>query len=48
MPYAGQAANRIVETVLSHWSMKPGLVDPSEITEIPWELQAGREPQPND
>ena len=48
MPYAGQAANRIVETVLSHWSMKPGLVDPREITEIPWELQAGREPQPND
>ena len=45
MPHAGQAANRIVESVLSHWSQEPGLVDASTINEVPWELQAGREPQ---
>ncbi|MDE2386811.1 MAG: hypothetical protein KGL77_03865 [Actinomycetales bacterium] len=45
MPHAGQAANRIVESVLSHWSQKPGLVDTTTITEVPWELQTGREPQ---
>lgn len=41
----GQAANRIVEAVLSHWRLQPGLVDPTELTDVPWELQAGREPQ---
>ena len=45
MPHPGQAANRIVESVLSHWSQNPGLMDASAITEVPWELQAGREPQ---
>lgn len=45
MPHAGQAANRIIESVLSHWSQNPGLVDASAIVEVPWELQAGREPQ---
>ena len=45
MPNAGQAANRIVEALLSHWAMKPGLVDAASFSEVPWELQAGREPQ---
>lgn len=45
MPHAGQAANRIIESVLSHWSQNPGLVEASEIVEVPWEFQAGREPQ---
>jgi hypothetical protein len=45
MPNAGQAAHRIVEAVLSHWSQAPGLTDATTITEVPWELQAGREPQ---
>ena len=45
MPNAGQAANRIVEALLSHWAMNPGLVDAASFSEVPWELQAGREPQ---
>ncbi|MEY3537872.1 MAG: hypothetical protein RL645_686 [Actinomycetota bacterium] len=45
MPHPGQAANRIVEALLSHWAMKPGLVDAAAFSEVPWELQAGREPQ---
>jgi hypothetical protein len=45
MPHPGQAANRIVEAMLSHWAMNPGLVDADSFTEVPWELQAGREPQ---
>lgn len=45
MPHPGQAANRIVEALLSHWAMNPGLVDADSFSEVPWELQAGREPQ---
>ena len=45
MPHPGQAANRIVEALLSHWAMKPGLVDAASFSDVPWELQAGREPQ---
>lgn len=41
MPNAGQTAARIVEAVAADAS---GLIDPATVTEVPWELQPGREP----
>jgi hypothetical protein len=41
MPYPGEAAERIVAAVAADTS---GLIDPASVTEVPWELQAGREP----
>ncbi|WP_138316115.1 hypothetical protein [Rhodoluna limnophila] len=41
MPYPGEAAERIVAAVAADTS---GLIDPATVTEVPWELQAGREP----
>ena len=41
MPNAGQTAARIVEAVAQDAS---GLIDPATVTEVPWELQPGREP----
>ncbi|WP_138315121.1 hypothetical protein [Rhodoluna limnophila] len=41
MPYPGEAAERIVTAVAADRS---GLIDPATVTEVPWELQAGREP----
>jgi hypothetical protein len=48
-PFAGNAATKIVEIVAQHAVSGPGgqlppLVDPSAVTETPWELQEGREP----
>jgi hypothetical protein len=48
-PFAGNAATKIVEIVAQHATSGPGgqlppLVDPSLVTETPWELQEGREP----
>jgi hypothetical protein len=40
-PYPGESAARIVEIVAADHS---GLVDPSLVTEVPWERQPGREP----
>ena len=40
-PYPGEAAARIVEIVAADHS---ALVDPSVVTEVPWERQPGREP----
>ena len=40
-PYAGESAARIVEIVAADHS---ALVDPAEVTEVPWERQPGREP----
>jgi hypothetical protein len=41
MPNAGQTAARIVEAVAQDASV---LIDPASVTEVPWELQPGREP----
>lgn len=41
MPNAGQTAARIVEAVAADAS---ALIDPASVTEVPWELQPGREP----
>jgi hypothetical protein len=41
MPNAGQTAARIVEAVAGDVSV---LIDPVSVTEVPWELQPGREP----
>jgi hypothetical protein len=41
MPNAGQTAARIVEAVAADDS---ALIDPATVTEVPWELQPGREP----
>jgi len=41
MPNAGQTAARIVEAVAEDASV---LIDPANVTEVPWELQPGREP----
>ncbi|WP_138274900.1 hypothetical protein [Rhodoluna limnophila] len=41
MPYPGEAAERIVAAVAAD---KSELIDPASVTEVPWELQAGREP----
>lgn len=48
-PFAGNAATKIVEIVAQQAVSGPGgqlppLVDPSLVTETPWELQEGREP----
>jgi hypothetical protein len=48
-PFAGNAATKIVEIVAQHATSGPDgqlppLVDPSAVTETPWELQEGREP----
>jgi len=40
-PYPGESAARIVEIVAADHS---ALVDPSSVTEVPWERQPGREP----
>jgi hypothetical protein len=40
-PYPGESAARIVEIVAADHS---GLVDPTLVTEVPWERQPGREP----
>jgi hypothetical protein len=40
-PYPGESAARIIEIVAADHS---GLVDPSMVTEVPWERQPGREP----
>jgi hypothetical protein len=40
-PYPGESAARIVEVVAADHS---GLVDPSLVTEVPWERRPGREP----
>jgi hypothetical protein len=40
-PYPAESAARIVEIVAADHS---GLVDPSLVTEVPWERQPGREP----
>jgi CDP-glycerol glycerophosphotransferase (TagB/SpsB family) len=40
-PYPGEAAARIIEVVAADHS---GLVDPSTVTEVPWERRPGREP----
>lgn len=44
MPNPGHSAELIVDALLAHWASAPGLVDPSLITDIAWELQPGREP----
>jgi hypothetical protein len=50
MPFAGEAAERIVATVVADFAGPDGkgsgsaLIDPAAITDLPWELQAGREP----
>jgi hypothetical protein len=41
MPNAGNTAARIVEAIATDNSE---LIDPASITEVPWELQPGREP----
>jgi hypothetical protein len=41
MPNAGQTAASIVEAVAQDASV---LIDPAAVTEVPWELQPGREP----
>ena len=41
MPNAGQTAARLVEAVAADSSE---LIDPERVTEVPWELQPGREP----
>ena len=41
MPHAGKTAARIVEAVGADTS---DLIDPATVTEVPWELQPGREP----
>lgn len=41
IPNAGQTAARIVEAVAADSSP---LIDPATVTEVPWELQPGREP----
>lgn len=45
IPFAGQTANKIVELVVEHAATNPPLIDPSEVTSTPWEMQPGREPQ---
>ena len=40
-PYPGESASRIIEIVAADHS---ALVDPSVVTEVPWERQPGREP----
>ena len=40
-PYPGESAARIIEIVAADHS---ALVDPSVVTEVPWERQPGREP----
>ena len=40
-PYPGESAARIVEIVAADRS---ALVDPTTVTEVPWERQPGREP----
>ena len=40
-PYPGESASRIIEIVAADRS---ALVDPSVVTEVPWERQPGREP----
>ena len=40
-PYPGESAARIVEIVAADHS---ALVDPSLVTEVPWERLPGREP----
>jgi hypothetical protein len=40
-PYPGESAARIIEIVAADQS---ALVDPSLVTEVPWERQPGREP----
>ncbi len=44
MPNPGRSAALIVDALLAHWASDPGLVDPSSITDVAWELQPGREP----
>jgi hypothetical protein len=41
LPFPGETASRIVEIVASDISE---LVDPESVTDVPWELQPGREP----
>jgi hypothetical protein len=41
LPFPGETASRIVEIVASDISE---LVDPASVTDVPWELQPGREP----
>lgn len=44
MPFAGEAASRIVEIVAADYASGSALVDPTTITEVAWERQPGREP----
>jgi hypothetical protein len=41
LPFPGETAKRIVEIVASDISE---LIDPDSVTDVPWELQPGREP----
>ena len=41
LPAAGQTAARIIEAIAADESK---LIDPATVTEVPWELQPGREP----
>jgi hypothetical protein len=41
LPFPGETASRIVEIVASDISE---LVGPDSVTDVPWELQPGREP----
>ena len=43
-PFPGEAAKRIVDLVLADSEAKTPLIDPSQVTETPWELEPGREP----
>jgi hypothetical protein len=44
VPFAGEAAARIVEIVAADFASGSTLVDPSAISEVAWERQPGREP----
>jgi hypothetical protein len=44
LPNPGRTAHRIVEVVAADYESGSSLVDASLITEVPWELQANREP----
>lgn len=49
LPEPGAVAARILEVVAAHFvsgvdGTAPELIDPDSITEVPWELQPGREP----
>ena len=44
VPNPGRTANRIVEVIAADFEAGSGLVEVAAITEVPWELQPGREP----